>query len=84
MNGDNPHDRTDPGPLTRIAQTLSVPIATFLTEDPVEMSGAEADVQARDDLDQVVAVLRLFVRLKSPEARARCVAYIVHETTRED
>ena len=84
MNGDNPQDRTDPGPLTRIARTLSVPIATFLTADPVEISDAEADVAGAGHLDQVVAVLRLFVRLKSPEARARCLAYVVHEATRED
>jgi hypothetical protein len=30
-----------------------------------------------------MALLRLFVRLKSPEARARCVAYVVQEATNE-
>ncbi|MFK5600188.1 hypothetical protein ACFZ8E_24795 [Methylobacterium sp. HMF5984] len=82
MNGDDPQDDA-PGALVRIARSLGVPVATFLTADPPETPNTETAVAGLDHLPEVVALLRLFVRLKSPEARARCLAYVVQEATND-
>ncbi|MCJ2066836.1 hypothetical protein MKK63_29720 [Methylobacterium sp. J-088] len=82
MNVDDPPD-DDPGALVRIAWTLGVPVATFLTTYPTGKSDLETAVGALDHPAEVVALLRLFVRLKSPEARARCLAYVVQEATHD-
>jgi hypothetical protein len=81
-NGDDPHN-DGPGMLDRIARTLGVPVATFLTADLAETPDTETAMASLDDTAEVMALLRLFVRLKSPEARARCVAYVVQEATNE-
>lgn len=83
MNGDDPRDGDDLGALVRIARTLGVPVATFLTADRADTPDIEAAVESPDHLDEVVAMLRLFLRLKSSEARARCLAYVVQETTHD-
>lgn len=82
MNGDDPQD-DDPGALVRIARTLGVPVSTFLTTCPAEIPDAETAVAVPAHPAEVVALLRLFVRLKSPEARARCLAYVVQEVTHD-
>ena len=82
MNGDDLRD-DDPGALVRIARSLGVPVATFLTADPARAPDTETAVAGLDHLPEVVALLRLFVRLKSPEARARCLAYVVQEATHD-
>lgn len=82
MSGEGPQDY-DPGSLVRIARTLGVPVATFLTACPTETSDTETVLANLDHPAEVVALLRLFVRLKSPEARARCLAYVVQEATHE-
>lgn len=82
MNGDDPQD-DKPGTLVRIARTLGVPVATFLTGDPAETPDIEAAGEDPDHFSEVMALLRLFVRLKSPEARARCLAYVVQEATHD-
>lgn len=82
MNGDDPQD-DEGGALVRIARTLGVPVATFLTTDPADPPDFETVVEGPDHLADVVALLRLFVRLKSPEARARCLAYVVQEATHD-
>lgn len=84
MGGDNPQDDTQARTLTRIARTLGVPIETLLASEPHAMPGFETLDVGGDDPAQVMALLRLFVRLKSPEARARCFAYVVQEATRDD
>ncbi|ACB27653.1 hypothetical protein [Methylobacterium radiotolerans] len=81
------HD-DDGGALVRIAQTLGVPVATFLTAYPPGTPDAGMIVEGldhpgEDHPAEVVALLRLFVRLKSPEARARCLAYVVQEATHD-
>ncbi|TXM66802.1 hypothetical protein [Methylobacterium sp. WL120] len=81
-NGDDRQDG-DLSPLDRIARSLGVPITTFLTADPAETPDTEIVVTSSDHLPEVVALLRLFVRLKSPEARARCLAYVVQEATND-
>ncbi|MDO9427756.1 MAG: hypothetical protein Q7T93_13115 [Methylobacterium sp.] len=81
-NGDNPQD-DGPGMLDRIARTLGVPVATFLTADAPETPDAETAMAGLDHTAEVVALLRLFARLKSPEARARCIAYVVQEATQD-
>ncbi|KQO59064.1 MULTISPECIES: hypothetical protein [unclassified Methylobacterium] len=81
-NGDDPQD-DGPGMLDRIARTLGVPVATFLTADPAEAPDTKIPVATPDQLLEMMALLRLFVQLKSPEARARCLAYIVHEATND-
>ncbi|MCJ2069384.1 hypothetical protein MKK75_11365 [Methylobacterium sp. J-030] len=82
MNGDDPQDDAR-GALVRIARTLGVPVATFLTADPADTPDIETVVEGPDHLAEVMALLRLFVRLKSPEARARCLAYVVQEVTHD-
>jgi hypothetical protein len=82
MNGDDPQD-DECGALVRIARTLGVPVATFLTADPADTLDIETVVEGADHLAEVMALLRLFVRLKSPEARARCLAYVVQEATHD-
>ena len=83
MSGDDPQD-DGRGSLVRIARTLGVPVATFLTADPADTPDIETVVEGPDHLAEVMALLRLFVRLESPEARARCLAYVVQEATRDD
>ncbi|TXN81143.1 hypothetical protein [Methylobacterium sp. WL8] len=82
-NGDDPQD-DDVGALDRIARALGVPIATFLTACPAGTSDTALDMSSLDNPAEVVTLLRLFVRLKSPEARARCLAYIAQEATNDD
>ncbi|TXN66597.1 hypothetical protein FV228_14750 [Methylobacterium sp. WL18] len=82
MNGDDPQD-DDLAALVRIARTLGVPVATFLTTCHSGIPDAETAVAGLDHPAEVVALLRLFVRLKSPEARARCLAYVVQEVTHD-
>ena len=82
MNAHDPRD-DNPGALVRIAKTLGVPVATFLTAYPPETSDAVTIVEGLDHPAEVVALLRLFVELKSPEARARCLAYVAREATNE-
>lgn len=82
MNGDDPQD-DERGALVRIARTLGVPVATFLRAAPTDTPDIETVVEGPDHLAEVMALLRLFVRLKSPEARARCLAYVVQEATHD-
>nr|WP_238184578.1 hypothetical protein [Methylobacterium trifolii] len=82
MTGEDPQDDA-PGALDRIARSLGVPVATFLTAHPAETPDTEMPVAGLDHLPDVVALLHLFVRLKSPEARARCLAYVVQEATND-
>ena len=82
MNGDDPQD-DERVALVRIARTLGVPVATFLTADPADTPDMEPVVEDPHHLAEVMALLRLFVRLKSPEARARCLAYVVQEATHD-
>lgn len=82
MNGDDPQD-DERGALVRIARTLGVPVATFLTAAPTDTPDIKTVVEGSDHLAEVMALLRLFVRLKSPEARARCLAYVVQEATHD-
>ncbi|MCK2057092.1 hypothetical protein [Methylobacterium sp. 37f] len=81
-NGNDPQD-DGPNMLGRIARTLGVPVATFLTADPAEMPDTETAMASLDHTADAVVLLRLFVQLKSPEARARCIAYIVQEATQD-
>ncbi|MGX9979092.1 hypothetical protein [Methylobacterium fujisawaense] len=82
MSGDDPQDDAR-GALFRIAQTLGVPVATFLTPDPADIPDIETIGEGANHLAEAVALMRLFVRLKSPEARARCLAYVVQEATHQ-
>ncbi len=82
MNGDDPQN-DDLSALVRIARSLGVPVATFLTGRPPEVPDTDPPVTAQDHLPEVVMLLRLFVRLKSPEARARCLAFVVQEATHD-
>ncbi|MFB0491564.1 hypothetical protein ABIE45_004150 [Methylobacterium sp. OAE515] len=83
MNGDDPQSGCDTDALDRIAHALGVPVAAFLTDKPDEAPDIATAVMAMGDPAQVVALLRLFARLKSPEARARCLAYVVQEATQD-
>ena len=82
MNGDDPQG-DDRSALDRIARTLGVPVATFLTTDFANTPDFKTVVENSDHLAEAVALLRLFVRLKSPESRARCLAYVVQEATHD-
>ncbi|KQO66328.1 hypothetical protein ASF22_20530 [Methylobacterium sp. Leaf87] len=82
MNGDDPKGDYLVM-LDRIAQSLGVPVATFQTAYPDEAPDTETALAGLDQLSEVMALMRLFVRLKSPEARARCLAYVVQEATND-
>ncbi len=86
MNGDDPQGDDLPDTLALIARTLGVPVAAFLTTPTGSAGtpGLESFAEGMDDPAQVVALLRLFARLKNPEARARCLAYVVQEATHDD
>ena len=65
--------------LERIARSLNVPAASFFAPAPctnVEETGAAA---TDEEMSQALGVMRLFLRLKDPEARARCVSFITQE-----
>ncbi|WP_342165328.1 hypothetical protein [Methylobacterium sp. SD21] len=79
MTGEDPYGEGHANALGRIASTLGVPVEAFLAADPAagpDLASAGMDLDASA---QVLALLRLFVRLKSPEARARCLSYVVQE-----
>lgn len=82
INDEDPQD-DHPGVLDRIARALGVPATTFLTAAPAETTDTEIPAADFDHFPEVTALLRLYVQLKSPEARARCLAYIVQEATRD-
>ncbi|CAM3051004.1 hypothetical protein JHFBIEKO_4417 [Methylobacterium mesophilicum] len=83
MNGDDPQD-DDLTALVRIARTLGVPVATFLKAYPPGTPDADTIVVGLDHpAEEIVLLLRLFVGLKSFEARARCLAYVAREATHD-
>ena len=83
MNDHDPHN-DHLGVLVRIARTLDVPVATFLTAGSAEAVDIETAVEGLDHpAEEGALLLRLFVRLKSPAARARCLAYVAREATRD-
>jgi len=83
INGDDPYRDENSSTLDRIARTLGVPVAAFLTAAPADTPVSETAVVGPDHPAEVVTLLRLFVRLKSPESRARCLAYVVYEATHD-
>ncbi|RYF16009.1 MAG: hypothetical protein EOO77_12835 [Oxalobacteraceae bacterium] len=65
--------------LERIARILDVPAASFFVPEPYLNTGRAETAANEEDLAQVLAVMRLFLQLKDPEARARCVSFIIQE-----
>ncbi|WP_244473785.1 hypothetical protein [Methylobacterium sp. Leaf112] len=65
MNGDDPKGDYLVM-LDRIAQSLGVPVATFQTAYPDEAPDTETALAGLDQLSEVMALMRLFVRLKKP------------------
>ena len=65
--------------LERIARSLNVSAASFFVPaasgNVEEAGGAATD----EEMSQALAVMRLFLRLKDAEARARCVSFITQE-----
>lgn len=76
---DDASDGKTSHPLERIARSLNLPAASFFAPaasgNVEEAGGAATD----EEMSQALAVMRLFLRLKDPEARARCVSFITQE-----
>ncbi|MCJ2023980.1 hypothetical protein [Methylobacterium sp. J-067] len=69
--------------LTRIAGVLGVPVARFFATGPLRFSGQMGAAASREEMTEALAVMRLYLRLQSPEARARCITFITEELLRD-
>ncbi|MCJ2085154.1 hypothetical protein MKK88_03985 [Methylobacterium sp. E-005] len=69
--------------LGRIARILDVPAASFFAPEPSPTSEGTGAAATAEELAQALAVMRLFLRLKSSQARARCVSFITQELVRD-
>ena len=65
--------------LKLIASALGVPVASFFATEPLRFSGQTGEAASREEMAEALAVMRLFLRLPDPEARARCVSFITQE-----
>ena len=63
------------GPLARIA--------SFFVPESSQILGASEPTANDEETAQALAVMRLFLRLKGTQARARCVSFIIQELLRD-
>jgi hypothetical protein len=75
----NAPDYENNDPLARIAAVLGVPVASFFAPGPLRFSRQMGAAASREEMIEALAVMRLYLRLQSPEARARCVTFITEE-----
>lgn len=76
---DDAADREADNALGRIARTLGVPAASFFATEPSRPSSGEEEVACDEGITQALTMMRLFLRLKDPEARARCISFLTEE-----
>ena len=76
-------DRKRRRSLDRIAHALNVPVDSFYQDEQADPSLLIDGDPRKEDVEQALLVLRLFLRLKDPEARARCVGFITQELTND-
>ena len=76
-------DRKRRRSLDRIAHALNVPVDSFNQAEQADPSLVIDGDPRKEDVEQALIVLRLFLRLKNPEARARCVGFITQELTND-
>jgi hypothetical protein len=76
---DEAEDPTSDASLKLIASALGVPVASFFATKPLRFSGQMGEAASRGEMAEALAVMRLFLRLPDPEARARCVSFITQE-----
>lgn len=69
--------------LKLIAEALGVPVSNFFATEPLRFSGRMGAAASREEMAEALAVMRLFLRLQDPEARARCVSFITQELVRD-
>ncbi|MCJ2069192.1 hypothetical protein MKK75_10310 [Methylobacterium sp. J-030] len=83
MNNDEAPDDKTGDALQRIARILDVPAASFFEPEPAPTSGGTESAASGEEIAQAAAVMRLFLRLKGTQARARCVSFIIQELLRD-
>lgn len=71
------------GPLARIARILDVPASSFFVPESSQILGGSEPTANDEETAQALAVMRLFLRLKGTQARARCVSFIIQELLRD-
>lgn len=79
MDDDDARDQEGERSLNRIARTLNVPVKSFYGLEQATSSPEPQEADSGEDV--ALAVMRLFLQLTNPEARARCVAFIAQELT---
>jgi hypothetical protein len=65
--------------LKLIAGALGVPVDSFFATEQLRFSGQMGEAASRGEIAEALAVMRLFLRLPDPEARARCISFITQE-----
>lgn len=68
--------------LKRIARILDVPVASFFASEASPTVEQNRAAPTAGEVEQALSVMRLFLRLNSTQARARCVSFIVQELLR--
>lgn len=79
MNDDDATDHENRASLKLIASALGVPVASFFATESLRFSGQMGEAASRGEMAEALAVMRLFLRLPDPEARARCVSFVTQE-----
>ncbi len=79
MDDDEATKHEDRASLALIASALGVPVASFFATEPLRFSGQMGKAASRGEIAEALAVMRMFLRLSDPEARARCVSFITQE-----
>lgn len=83
MDDDDAETHETGNALERIARILDVPAASFFAPEPTPAPGGTGAAGTDHEIAQALAVMRLFLRLKSSQARARCVSFITQELLRD-
>jgi hypothetical protein len=83
MDNDDALDPKRRRSLERIAHALNMPVDSFYEAGQVKpLLVIDVDPPTKD-VEQALIVMRLFLQLKNPEARARCVGFITQELTND-
>lgn len=78
-NNDETLDHETGNALGRIARILDVPAASFFAPKQSPTLGGVGTAATDEGIVQALAVMRLFLQLRDPEARARCLSFITQE-----
>ncbi|GJD73869.1 hypothetical protein [Methylobacterium goesingense] len=83
MDDGEASNRTHRRSLDLIAIALNVPVDSFYQAKQFKPLLVIDVDPPTEDVEQALIVMRLFLRLKDPEARARCVGFITQELTND-